>query len=122
MIPDLLRKPGNLSNPKFCRGYFCYGRAGFAEVQEEDVGSILLNKVAVCDLNWSVFIRTFSQRGSKDPLEFRVELNDFTPLIQKPSIVGRVLGEIMKRLIQRYVHAGFYIRRTSHYVSPKKKG
>ena len=49
-------------------------------------------------------------------LEFRVQLNDYYPLIQKPYVVGPVLEEIMERLIQQYVDAGFYIRGTQ-YVS-----
>jgi len=48
-------------------------------------------------------------------LEFRVELHDYSPLIQKPYVVRPVLEEILKRLIQRYADAGFYIRGTSQY-------
>ena len=51
-------------------------------------------------------------------LEFHVELSDYSPLIQKHYVVGPVLEEIMKRLIQQYVDAGFYIRGTSQCVSP----
>jgi hypothetical protein len=48
--------------------------------------------------------------------EFRVELNDYSPLIPKPYAVVPILEEIMKRLIQQYVDAGCYIRETSQYV------
>jgi len=51
-------------------------------------------------------------------LELREELNDYSPLIQKPYVVMPVLEEIMKRLIQQYVDTGFHIRGTSQYASP----
>ena len=51
-------------------------------------------------------------------LEFRVKLNDYSPLIQKPYVAGSVLEEIMKRLIKQYVDPGFYLSRTVQYVSP----
>jgi hypothetical protein len=39
-------------------------------------------------------------------------------LIQKPYVVWPVLEEIIKRVIQQYVDAGFYIQGASQYVSP----
>ena len=65
-----------------------------------------------------IFIEGIEELPQTPLLEFRVELNDYSPLIQKPYVVGPVLEEIMKRRIQQYVDAGFYIRGTSQYVSP----
>ena len=102
---------------------------GFSKGKENDIGSIILEKVEGCDLNEDQkeellnLVSLYQDMGieglPQTPLlEFRVELNDYSPLIQNPYVVGPVLEEIMKRLIQQYVDAGFYIRGTSQYVSP----
>ena len=81
----------------------------------EDQKEALLNLVG---LYQDIFTKGIEGLPQTPLLEFRVELNDYSPLIQKPYVVGPVLEEIMKRLIQQYVDAGFYIRGTSQYVSP----
>jgi hypothetical protein len=63
-------------------------------------------------LNWvslyqDIFIEEVEELPQTPLLEFRIELNDYSPLIQKPYVVGPVLEEIIKRLIQQYVDAEF---------------
>jgi hypothetical protein len=144
MVSDLLWKQGNLYNPKSDEvslnlfpnllkdSILIDEIPGFSNGKENDVGSILLEKVEGSDLNedqkedllnlvslyQTVFIDGIEGLPQTPLLEFRVELNDYSPLIQKPYVVGLFLEETMKRLIQQYVDAGFYIRGTSQYVSP----
>jgi hypothetical protein len=81
------------------------------EYKKED----LLNLV---NLYQDIFIEGIEGLPQTRLLEIRVELNDYSPLIRKRYEVGPVVEEIMKRLIQHYVDAGFYIRGTFQYVSP----
>jgi len=144
IVPDFLWKQGNLYNPKSDEisanlfpnlpedAFLIDEIPGFSKGKENDIGSILLEKVEVSDLNedqkedllnlvslyQDIFIEGIEGLPQTPLLEFRVKLNDYSPLIQKPYVVGPVLEEIMKRLIQQYVDAGFYIRGTSQYVSP----
>ena len=106
---------------------------GVAKRKENDIDSILLEKVEGSDLNedqiedllnlislyQNIFIEEIEGLPRTPQLEFRVDLNDYSSLIQKPDVVGPVLEEIIKRLIQQYVDSGFYIRGTSRYVSPE---
>ena len=76
--------------------------------QKED----LLNLVS---LYQDVFLEAIEGLPQTPLLEFRVELNDYSPLIQKLYVVVLVLEDIMKRLIQHCVDAGFYIWGTFQY-------
>jgi len=143
MVPDLLWKHGNLYNSKSDEvSLNLYPNLpedatlvdeipGFAKGKENDIGSILLEKVEGSDfkedqkedllnlvsLFQDIFIEGIEGLPQTPLLEFRVELNEYSPLSQKPYVVWPVLEEIMKSLIQQYIDAGFYIRGTSQYVS-----
>ena len=105
---------------------------GFSKGKENDIGTVLLEKVEGSHLNedqkedllslvslyQDIFIEGIERLRQTPLLEFRVQLNDYSPLIQKPYVVRPVLEEIMKRLLQQYVDAGFYTRGSSQYVSP----
>ena len=83
MVPDLLWKQGNLYNPQSDEvslilfpnlpedAILIDEIPGFTQGKENDIGSMLLEKVKRCDIDllWSVFIRTISYRESKDFLK-----------------------------------------------------
>ena len=51
-------------------------------------------------------------------LEYKIELKNASPLKSKPYNLGPILEEIARRQIQEYMHAGFYVRDETEYVSP----
>jgi len=78
------------------------------EDRKEDLSNLV-------SLNHGIFIKGIEGLPQTPLLEFRVELNDYSPLIQKLYVVVLVLEDIMKRLIQHCVDAGFYIWGTFQY-------
>jgi hypothetical protein len=51
-------------------------------------------------------------------LQYKIELNDTSPLKSKHYNLGRILEEIARSQIQEYIDAGFNVRGESEYVSP----
>jgi len=116
MVPDLLWKQENLYNPKSDEvslnlfpnlledAILIDEIPGFAKGKENDIGSILLEKVEGSDLNedqkedllnlvslyQNIFIERIEGLPQTPLLKFREELNYYSPLIQKPYVVGPV--------------------------------
>jgi len=126
MVPDLFWKQGNLYNPKSDQvGLNLFPNLpenvvlideipGFAKEKENDIGSILLEEVEGSDFNEDQkedllnLVSLYQDIFIVKLLFSNLGLNDYSPLIQKPYVVGPVLEEIMKRFIQQYFDAGFY--------------
>ena len=87
---------------------------GFAKGKQSDIGSILLGKgegsdldddqkedlLNLVSLSQDILIEEINGLPQTPLLEFQVELNDYSPLTHKLYVVGPVLEEILKRLIQ----------------------
>ena len=71
-----------------------------SRIWSSDLTQDLLNVVS---LYWDIFRERIEEVPRAPLLALRVELNHYSPLIQKPCVVGRVLEEIMTRLIQQYM-------------------
>jgi hypothetical protein len=113
-LPDFLWKQGNLFNPKSDEvrlnsfptlpedANLIDETPGFAQGKENDIDIILLEQVEGSDLNedqqedllnlvslyQDIFIEGTGGLPQTPLLEFRVELNDYSPLIQKTYVVG----------------------------------
>jgi len=142
MVRDLIWKQENFYNPKSDKvslnlfpnlpedDILIDEIPAFAKGKDNDIGSIFLQKVEGSDLNedqkqdllslvnlyQNIFIEGIEGLPQTPLLKILIELNDYSPLIQKTYVVGPVLEETMKRFIQQYDDAGFYIRGTTQHV------
>ena len=65
-----------------------------------------------------VFIEGIKSSPQTLLLEYKIDLNDTSPLKSNPHNLGPILEEIAGRQIQEYMNVGFYVRSESKYMSP----